>query len=393
MFRKIIAKYLLGGLFLLFVLSDFISKAGMHYNNPLIHTSQIVKGLFEFLAVVYIIKNVSFKDRFLYIGVVLLIFFHSVGLIFLNTDFDYWINLKSNFYIINWYLFIFLLYLAYRSFTRQPSFNLETSYLFLKQCFTGYFYVNLIAALAGFFVGYQLFSAYQIDTRFGFNGLIRNVTHASYIIIIYIIYFYYQYKETPSKTNLYHLLFSVLFVFLLATKATLLFLALFVAFLVFQKSKKLFGLTLLAFVFAPFLLKDYLLNDLLPNHFGVLSKVYQKDGLIAMLTSLRSEQFKGLFIPYVTEKWTVLNYFFGGFDNSLRKIEFEIIDLLLTFGCIGTILYLLLFFKYIFPFHLIKSRFLIVFLFTVVFLAGSFFSSVPVMTVFFVFYILSLKRF
>src|SRR5690554_8127734 len=75
MFRKIIAKYLLGGLFLLFVLSDFISKAGMHYNNPLIHTSQIVKGLFEFLAVVYIIKNVSFKDRFLYIGVVLLIFF------------------------------------------------------------------------------------------------------------------------------------------------------------------------------------------------------------------------------------------------------------------------------------------------------------------------------
>src|SRR5690554_2606494 len=208
MFRKIIAKYLLGGLFLLFVLSDFISKAGMHYNNPLIHTSQIVKGLFEFLAVVYIIKNVSFKDRFLYIGVVLLIFFHSVGLFFLNTDFDYWINLKSNFYIINWYLFIFLLYLAYRSFTRQPSFNLETSYLFLKQCFTGYFYVNLIAALAGFFVGYQLFSAYQIDTRIGFNGLIRNVTHASYIIIIYIIYFYYQYKETPSKTNLYHLLFS-----------------------------------------------------------------------------------------------------------------------------------------------------------------------------------------
>lgn len=392
MLKKINASHFLGILFLLFVLSDFISKAGAFYYNSLIHTSQITKGLFQLFAVGFIVKNNHFKDRFLYVGIGLLLSFHCLGLLFLDSEFSFLNNLKSNVHIINWYLFVFLLILAFRSYERTVKLDFSKTIYFLRLCFVGYFYANLIAAITGFLIDFELFSSYPYSDRFGFNGLMRNVTHASYIVIIYIIYFYYQYKQSATKRNLFHLLSALCFVFLLATKATILFLLLFFAFIVYKKNKLFFAGLLLIMGITPFILKDFLLNQLLPKYFAPLAEVYENQGMLPMLTSLRSEQFTELFLPYVSENWGFANYLFGGFDNSLRKIEFELVDLWLTFGLLGILLYLFIFFKYAFPIVWIKKHSLVLLLFFIVFLAGSFFSSVPVITVFFVFYLLSSER-
>jgi len=265
----------------------------------------------------------------------------------------------------------------------------EAIVTFLKTCFEIYFYLNLIAVIIGFLGNYELFSAYVKNSRFGYDGLIRNVSHASYISIIYLIYFYYQHKNNSSIKNRFNLFLSVLFIFFLATKAVLLFFVLFIAFILYKKSKIILPIVVPLFFVVVFLSKDYILNVILPNYSPILHKIYTNEGLITMLTSLRSKQFTELFIPYVAEKWGVMNYLFGGFDASLRKIEFELIDFLLTFGIVGTIIYLFTFFKYFVPIDFIRKHTLLLALFIVVFFAGSFFSSIPALTVFVVFYIIA----
>lgn len=392
MLKKINTRRFLGILFLLFVLSDFISKVGAFYYNSLIHTSQITKGLFQVFALGFIIKNSHFKDLFLYVGIGLLLLFHCLGLLFLDSEFSFLSNLKSNAHILNWYLFVFLLVIAFRSYERTITSDFSESIYFLRLCFVGYFYANFIATIIGFLIDFELFSSYPYSERFGYNGLMRNVTHASYIIIIYIIYFYYQHKQLASKRNLFHLLSALCFVFLLATKAAILFLLIFTTFIVYKKNKFVFAGLLLIMGVMPFILKDYFMNQMLPKHFSPLAQVYHNQGMLAMLTSLRTEQFAELFLPYVSENWVFANYLFGGFDISLRKIEFELVDLWLTFGLLGVLLYLFMFFKYAFSIVWIKKHLLVLLLFFIVFLAGSFFSSVPVITVFFVFYLLSRER-
>src|SRR5690606_22573171 len=89
------------------------------------------------------------------------------------------------------------------------------------------------------------------------------------------------------------------------------------------------------------------------------------------------------------ENGGVMNYLFGGFDASLRKIEFELIDLVLTFGIIGIIIYLFTFFKYVIPIGFIREHSLLLALFIVVLFAGSFFSSIPALSFFLVFYLVT----
>ena len=393
MLKQITAKYIFGLIFIVFVVSDFISKTGYQNKNDLVHTSQIIKGIFQLLAVAFIIKNYTPKYKAVYLSVASLFFLHCLGLVFLNSEYSFFQNIKSNIVIINWYLFVFVLFLSYKIYIEKYNRFSEAILSFLRTCFELYFYLNLIAVIIGFFGNYELFSAYEISSRFGFIGLMRNVSHASYIAIIYIIYFYYLNENNSSGKNRLNLFLSVLFIFFLATKAVLLFFILFIAFVLYRKSKIFFLVAMPLFFLMVFLSKDYILNIFLPEFSPVLHEVYTNDGLITMLTSLRSKQFTELFIPYIAEKWGLMNYLFGGLDSSLRKIEFELIDFLLTFGITGTIIYLLTFFKYIIPIDFIRKHTLLLALLMVVFFAGSFFSSIPVMTIFLAFYILTNKNY
>ncbi len=389
MLKQITSKYIFGLIFIVFVTSDFISKIGYQYRSDLVYTSQIIKAIFQLLAIVFIIKNYTSKYKTIYLSVFSLVFIHCIGLLFLDSEYSFLQKIKGNFVILNWYLFIFVFFLASKIYLTKHNRFSEAIVTFLKTCFEIYFYLNLIAVIIGFLGNYELFSAYVKNSRFGYDGLIRNISHASYISIIYLIYFYYQHKNNSSIKNRFNLFLSVLFIFFLATKAVLLFFVLFIAFILYKKSKIILPIVAPLFFVVVFLSKDYILNVILPNYSPILHKIYTNEGLITMLTSLRSKQFTELFIPYVAEKWGVMNYLFGGFDASLRKIEFELIDLLLTFGIIGIIIYLFTFFKYVIPINFIREHSLLLALFIVVFFAGSFFSSIPALTVFVVFYIIA----
>src|SRR5690606_20950331 len=161
-------------IFIVFVASGFISKIGYQYRNALVYTSQVVEGSFQIFAVLLIINNYTLKHKTLSLSVSSLYCIHCFGLAFLVSDSSFSQNIKSNIVIINWYLFVFVLFLSYKKYIEKYSRFSEAILSFLKKCFELYFYLNFVAVIIGFLGNYELFSAYIINSRFGFDGLIRN---------------------------------------------------------------------------------------------------------------------------------------------------------------------------------------------------------------------------
>jgi hypothetical protein len=115
-----------------------------------------------------------------------------------------------------------------------------------------------------------------------------------------------------------------------------------------------------------------------------LSNVLEKKGMLTMLFSYRNLLFTDCFIPYITENWTLLNFIFGGAEFNLYRTELELIDLFWFFGVFGSAIYLYLLNNYFLDIkNLIKIK-PVMFIFFISLLAGSFLSSVPVMTFLFV---------
>jgi hypothetical protein len=99
-----------------------------------------------------------------------------------------------------------------------------------------------------------------------------------------------------------------------------------------------------------------------------------------MLTSMRDMNFKEDFIPLVTEKWNWLNFLFGGTDFEIYRVEFEIFDVFLFFGFVGSALYLWNYFDKIIIFKKLDTfeKLQLFFLLFVALLSGNFFNNAPV---------------
>jgi hypothetical protein len=125
---------------------------------------------------------------------------------------------------------------------------------------------------------------------------------------------------------------------------------------------------------------DFIIQNVLKPHFKVLFDVYIDKGLFTMLFSYRNESIELLFIPYVKNHWDITNIFFGGAEFNFFRTELEVIDFIWFFGFFGTILYFFFWNKYIYSLKKIiqHSPYLIILLISII--AGSFFSSVPVIT-------------
>lgn len=369
-------------MFFLLILTDFISKIGAMYDLPFRYSSIGIKILFQIMILFYVfkIKALESINVIKYVVIIGLIFL--LGQLFITSEESFLNRVFENSKVFNWYLFIFVIAAGYFSFEKESKIlNLQKEKLF--QTFELIFILNSFCILIGLLFDLNLFSSYSYG-RFGYNGFLRNPTHASYIYIIYIIYFYYKHAIAPLPKNKYLLITACIIPFLLGTKAVLLFLTLF---LIYYTLKHRFYSILIAFfiVFSAGIVKfDFLMNTFVKKHFLVLYNAYHENGMVSMLFSLRNESIDKIFIPYITKHWTSLNYFLGGAEFNLFRTEFEFIDLFWFFGIVGTLLYLFIFDKYVLNRRILFTFKLLLMLFVVVFLAGSFLSSAPVMLFFYV---------
>lgn len=124
---------------------------------------------------------------------------------------------------------------------------------------------------------------------------------------------------------------------------------------------------------------NFIIN-FLKNKYDTLYRVYEKHDLITMLTSYRNLKLKENFIPVITDNWSFTNYLFGGTDFVKYRVEFELFDVFLFWGIIGSLIYFYFYFTKVISFKRIVNfgKIQVVFLLIIAMLSGTYFNNAPV---------------
>lgn len=284
------------------------------------------KAIITFLLIV----NLAFSNKTLFIGVILLCLSVSVGIGFNNLN-DFIPKTSLVFEYLSGLLFFNYLILSN---------NKKT----LSSIFAGIFIFYCLTILIAFIFQIDYLKTYYGE-RFGYMPFFSSQNEFSFIIIATIIYFYKIYLNTPSKINLLFIIMALISSLLVGTKVLYAFVLIFIAYLILKK----FNFKILALItgFALILLlflKNHLFNFLYTYN-KVLMDVYSEHGLINFISSLRYEFLEDrLECQFLT--MDSYNYLFGGI-NMKCFTEMSLIDILLTFGLLGSILYFYLLRRFI----------------------------------------------
>lgn len=213
--------------------------------------------------------------------------------------------------------------------------------------------INVILIVIGFLFQIDVFKSYPYTPRYGYNGIlpIQGAGSYFYMFMLSIVYYryYVEYKvlKKVSKKTYINMLIIVLGSLLVGTKAIFLFILLLffidVYFRLKQKVILISSLAIAGIVF--FLFCDPIVLAML-KFLNLHESLYTDNSLLTFLTSKRDILFNDA-MNYISENWNFVNYFIGGIDFNIIRVEFEIVDVFLFFGIIGMIVYAL-FFKNVF---------------------------------------------
>ncbi|MGO3182965.1 MAG: hypothetical protein ACTIJ9_09050 [Aequorivita sp.] len=353
----------------LFFLSELSTTIAYNTRMDFYNFSLVVKVLFIAFVGLNFLKNWKrYKKIFLFFSVMTLVFF--IGQWSFNS-FSLGSNFAENLTFFGRYLFIFILL------------------LFLvdhKKPFTSLFYnvyektviINSFIVILTIVFDLPIFETYY--NRFGSSGAFMTPSMITYFNAFALTYFLFQYLYKRKK--LPELILVSLVCFLTGTKALMFFFALTVIHFIFLKKlykKRNFYLFFLGVIVLLLLAKDKVSRFIYEN-FNSLFEVHQDKGILSALTSLRSDNFKNDFIPVVSEKWNILNYLFGGTNFEIYRVEFEIFDVFLFFGIIGTLIYLIFYFKNVINFNKMQSfgKVQMGILLLTALISGNFFNNAPI---------------
>ena len=353
-----------------FFLSEAATTIAFQFKNDFHNYSALVKGVFMIAFVIYsLFRLTEYRKKVLiFSGIISFIFF--IGQFAFNK---YAIDnhFFKNLIYFSRYIFIFVIGLVFMEN------NIELSKRFFG-VYEKIVVLNSILILIGVVFDISIFQTYS--NRFGYSGLFMTPSIVTYFYALALTYFAYQYIY--KKEKLMELILVSIICFLTGTKALLFFFGLTILHLIFVK--KLYKSRSLYIILLSILLLFYLfrqsINRFLLQKFESLFIVYNEHGLITALTSLRNQNLKEYFFPVISEKWNFLNYLFGGTDFKKYRVEFEIFDVFLFFGIIGTVLYLFYYFKCIMNFKsmVLFGKVQMGFLLLTALLSGNFFNNAPV---------------
>ncbi len=347
-------------LFLLFFFEG-LYKCFIQLGIENIKISALLKIALQSFFIYYILKNKPKKI----IPIIIIILIFLTGQINFITNEGFILNLL----FLDKYLFL-ILALMYVN-------TLKDRNKYYNNFFKTFEYIiifNSLLIFLGFCFYLNLFKTYP-GNREGFSGLILRSGAASYIYWIAIFYFSHQVFILKCKK-----IIPLLIVFssslFLGTKSIILAIA-FIPVLLFF-TFKFYNNKNYLILFSGLLITGVLLFKTMFNFFAKytnsLDKVFENHDFATAFFSLRNLRLLEDTLPLIKEKWTVVNYLFGGgFDMHMRS-QFGIFDMLFFLGILGTIYYLYIFLKEFITYRLNTTT--IVFLigtFVLMFLGGNFF--------------------
>lgn len=318
----------------LFFLSELSTTIAYDTRMYFFNFSLVIKAMFIAFVALDVLKNSkTYKNSLLFLTTMTVIFF--IGQLSFN-NFLLGPNIVENCIYFGRYLFVFvvLLFLMNNQNSLTARFYKVYEYIVI---------INSIIVIITIVFDLPIFKTYY--HRFGSSGAFMTPSIITYFNAIALTYFLYQFLF--KKKKLIELILVSAVCFLTGTKAMIFFFVLSTIHVILLKklyTKRNFYLVFLGVGVILFLAKEKIFEFVYEN-FKPLIKVYQERGAFSSLTSLRDVNFKNNFLPVLSEKWTWLNYLFGGTDFEIYRIEFEIFDVFLYFGIIGMLLYLIFYFK------------------------------------------------
>lgn len=329
--------------------------------------SAVVRAIFEVIFILLLLFQLNKSNFYLVLSIFLLFLSFTFGhLYFFKGELERLVFL-GNFKVFNKYIFIFILYPPLK-------FLANRSPLLFNKVVSIFYFILLINSLlifVGFFLDITLLRSYPFKSyRFGFSGVIPKINEATLFYFIAISFIYYKrYIQKIKSHKDYIILLAPL---LLGAKGIYLFILLLLFYHIFSKKNKI--LSFLAVSISSVGAIFYFFKS--PDKLNYFIQQAQSMGFFSMLLSGRDNilhEYSGELL----ERWGIINYFFGGQDQTYRMFEMDFFDLFFFFGIVGSSFYLFLLFQTIFNLQLKKSfnLFLVITYFILAFLGGHFFAS------------------
>ena len=354
-----------------FYLSEACTKIAYYFHADFHNYSALIKGGFILLSIYFALFNFNKKRKSI------IIFLSIMSIIFLIGQYSFGTNgFNSNFFknliYSSRYIFVFIIILFFIDYPFKFKSKMHLM-VYEKIVLLNSFFI-----IIGFIFNLKIFWTYT--SRFGFNGLFMVPSITTYFYALALTYFSYQYIKLNKKKL--ELLIVIITALLVGTKALLLFLFLTLLHLFFIKKIYRFKLFYLftSISIIVIISNINLIINFLKTKYETLYRVYEKYDLITMLTSYRNLRLKENFIPVITENWSFTNYLFGGTDFVKYRVEFELFDVFLFWGIIGSLVYFYFYFSKVISFKRIVKfgKIQILFLLIIAMLSGTYFNNAPV---------------
>ena len=332
--EKLISK-LAALFFVIIIITDFYYKYIFYNNSEVIKLTLIKVFIGAFLATFIALSKQTAKKSYVFLGLL----FVSCVISLLIQDNS---MVNHNIYHFSKYAFgILAMLFFFKEYER-----LQTIYL--KKIILGLVLLNFVFILLGFFFNIHAFETYYGD-RFGYNGIFKSTSTASYFYMLSLIYYLlYRHKNYLTYILLSIIVLSSLFVGSKTLIAFIVITSTIVLGRLIASKQKLVGKNLfyVLYIFIVSTLSIYGFKLYLTLN-TTLNNVLTKDGMLSAFFSYRDVHFNEA-LTNIKEHYSVLNFLFGGASFIERLPEMAFIDLLLSFGLIGAIVYMLLL-KHTFP--------------------------------------------
>ena len=266
----------------------------------------------------------------------------------------------------------------------------------LKQIINIFKWISLmvfILIILGALFPHPFFKTYN-KIRFGFSGILYPQSYASYFLILSVSTLY-VYRQRIHKIHALFIITGIIASLFLGTKSAYLFTACFLIYLFFKnriyiKKQFLIGAPLLIIFIGIFYAQ---LKNFLTLKFETLINLYAKNDLVTFILSYRNYSFEKA-VTFIKSEWNIFNFLFGGINRKAHLVEMGFVDLFLSFGILGTLLFIYLYTEYFFK-KLAKSSdivFILLLLFIIVFIGGNFFGKLAISYLITLFYLVSKKN-
>jgi len=318
-------------LLVLFFITEGINKVAFLQTHETLQSARLIKGVVLLICLVFLTLNKEFTKYLLALFFISISF--CLGQFFLDTKFDHQVVI-----FVFKYLFLIALILLH-----NLAFKNESSELLIR-VFEYIIIINSALVIIGFCFNIHIFETYKWN-RFGYNGLLVSSATSTYFYTISLFHFFIKYQEKFFIKPI--VLFCLLASVLVGTKSLYAVMAfMFFIYVIVYVSGKLKQIFILGLLITIALVFYFLFFEL-----ETFNEIRKTQGLITSILSYRDNIFQTKMLPFISEKWHLINYLFGGISDVTTRPQMMFFDLIYFFGFVGALVYIIVLTKAYFNFR------------------------------------------